>query len=427
MSRRNTYGMPAWKRRREMRRRRNSLLGLIILAAVIIIFFVAIPAHIHHKTVFQLKGDSDLTAEAGSSYTDPGIKVSYKGEDTYHGKKLSSRIKTENTIKKSTPGTYKVIYRMHIFTARFKAVRTVTVKDTTAPAITLSGGNSLSLNQGDSYKDPGYSAKDAVDGTVTNQVKVSGSVDTGKPGTYRITYKVTDKAGNEASAVRTVIVKAKVTPVTKSTIYLTFDDGPSSEVTPRILDILKKNDVKATFFIIGYGNDPVKKKLIRREIDEGHTIGMHTISHDYAAVYKSVGTFMSEINQEKANIQKDFNYTPWMIRFPGGSSNTISAHYCKGIMSQLSRKVEEAGYSYMDWNVSSGDAEGNEIPSDRLYRNYVRELVKGKENVVLCHDTNAKKTTAAVLQKFITYGKKHGYTFKAIDQSTPMIHQRINN
>ena len=113
-------------------------------------------------------------------------------------------------------------------------------------------------------------------------------------------------------------------------IWLTFDDGPSSNITPKVLDILKEENIKATFFVINYtqGNE----HLIKRIVDEGHTIGIHGYSHEYSKIYKSKETFMSNVYTLQDRIYKTTGVKSMYTRFPGGSSNTVSRKYCKGIL-----------------------------------------------------------------------------------------------
>src|SRR5699024_3282268 len=135
-------------------------------------------------------------------------------------------------------------------------------------------------------------------------------------------------------------------------VYLTFDDGPS-ENTQSILDILDQYGAKATFFITGGHEDC--RPLIKKAYEAGHTIGLHTYSHDYKQVYSSVDAYFEDLEKVGEVAKEQIGYVPCFIRFPGGASNTVSAEYTPGIMTELTRKVQEKGYQYYDWNVSSGD------------------------------------------------------------------------
>lgn len=207
----------------------------------------------------------------------------------------------------------------------------------------------------------------------------------------------------------------------KGVIYLTFDDGPSTYTTPKILDILKEKNVKATFFILNYNE--AGEKIVKRAFSEGHTIGIHGYSHLYSEIYKSVDTYMENLTKLQAKIKASTGYNTTITRFPGGSSNTAS-RYNPGIMTTLCNFVLERGFTYFDWNVSSGDAGGAKT-SDDVYNNVVRGLSKSKQNVILMHDI--KTITVNALARIIDYGLANGYTFERITESTPMVTHKPNN
>ena len=191
--------------------------------------------------------------------------------------------------------------------------------------------------------------------------------------------------------------------------YLTFDDGPSSNVTPQILDILDKYNVKATFFVIGYLAER-NPELIIREYDSGHTIGNHTYSHNYKYVYRSVKDFFVEIDKNEKVLRnilgEDFQGN--LIRFPGGSFGEKRKPFRQA--------VEKKGIQYVDWNALNGDAEGHNISKERLVKR-LKDTAKGKNNIViLMHDAGAKKTTVEALPEIIDYLKNEGYEFMAINQ-----------
>lgn len=216
----------------------------------------------------------------------------------------------------------------------------------------------------------------------------------------------------------------KVVPALKSVIYLTFDDGPSLTSTPRILNILKKNNVKATFFVLNY--DSNGEKLIKREAKEGHTIAIHGYSHNYGSIYSSEKAYMNNLNKLQDKLYKTLGYRVWITRFPGGSSNLVSRRYKRGIMSILVKTVDNNGYAYFDWNVSSGDA-GDVHTSSQVYRSVISGLKKNRSNVVLMHDFSNNTKTINALDSIIKYGKAHGYEFRAISDSTAQVHHNVQN
>ena len=228
------------------------------------------------------------------------------------------------------------------------------------------------------------------------------------------------------------IISVEETPITEITntaeieetgqkvIYLTFDDGPGPH-TAKLLDILKKYDVKVTFFVTRAGDD----ELIAREHTEGHTVALHSFTHDYAYIYSSVDNFFTDLYEIQARVKNITGETATLIRFPGGSSNLVSANYDGGIgiMSRLVNEVTNRGFTYFDWNISSGDAGGATSPGE-VYENVINSL-KPDFSVVLQHDI--KEFSVDAVEDIIKYGKANGYTFKKLDQSSFTAHHGVNN
>ncbi len=206
-------------------------------------------------------------------------------------------------------------------------------------------------------------------------------------------------------------------------VYLTFDDGPSSSNTPKILNILDQYNVKATFFVIGTGNLSIAKDAYNR----GHAIGLHANKHDYGKIYTSTEAYFADLETLGYKVKQYIGFTPNIIRFPGGSSNTVSRKYCKGIMTTLADEVELRGYYYFDWNVDSTDASGNNIPADDIVAN-VKKYVYGQKDVcILMHDTGAKGTTVEALPRIIEYCRDMGYEFCILNKYAKEFHHGINN
>lgn len=205
-------------------------------------------------------------------------------------------------------------------------------------------------------------------------------------------------------------------------VYLTFDDGPS-ENTQRVLDVLDQYGAKATFFVTGH--EPGHRDLIGEAYRRGHTVGMHTMTHDYARLYASEDAYFSDLDEVAQVVKDQIGYVPFLVRFPGGASNTVSANYCPGIMTALSSDVPARGYQYYDWNVSSGDAAGTNIPADTIVSS---SCVEGYTNIVLLmHDSNTKATTPEALPRIIEFYQERGYEFRALDRSSFVCHHAINN
>ena len=209
----------------------------------------------------------------------------------------------------------------------------------------------------------------------------------------------------------------------KNIVYLTFDDGPNRYTTPKVLDILKENNVKATFFEL----KPAKKDfdLTKRVIDEGHTLAMHGYQHKYNIVYKSKKVYKQNLDKLRNLFFKKYGVWCTLSRFPGGSSNTVS-RYNPGIMTRITKDIAGWGYHYFDWNVASCDSDTAKNAND-VYRNVTTGLVKGRGNVVLMHDFYKNDKMLGALDKIIKYGKKHGYTFLPLTASTTEVHHKVNN
>lgn len=301
----------------------------------------------------------------------------------------------------------------------------VTINDEEKPTLILNGEGIMYLSIGSNYVEPGYVAIDNCDGNITEQVNVTTNLDTNKKGTYEITYSIKDEFGNEAVAKRIVKVfpknNYKPKEVSEKTIYLTFDDGPGAH-TERLLDILRKYDVKATFFVTGYNNN--YNELITKEYNDGHTVGLHSYTHNYGVIYSSIDSYMEDLLKIQDKVKQYTGEESKIIRFPGGSSNTISRRYHMGIMSDLTKKVEEIGFRYFDWTIASGDA-GNTKDSNKIVQNVISGLKENDVNVVLMHDI--KSYTVDAVEKIIEYGLANGYTFAPLTIQSPIVHQKVNN
>jgi peptidoglycan/xylan/chitin deacetylase (PgdA/CDA1 family) len=209
----------------------------------------------------------------------------------------------------------------------------------------------------------------------------------------------------------------------KSIIYLTFDDGPSPNCTPKILDILRKYHVKATFFELRPASTDYH--ITKRVIREGHTLALHGYSHHYEQIYRSKKIYRKNLDDLQKLFFKQFGVWCTVSRFPGGSSNTVS-RFNRGIMTKITKKIHDWRYHYFDWNISSGDA-GLTTSTKVVYRNVTSCLREGQENVVLMHDAPTKMFTVNALEDIIKYGKKHGFKFRAITAATKEVHHNVNN
>ena len=411
---------------------------LVILLDICLLTHVGV-TYITEEPVLALKGNSVIALEANETYIDPGIQASY------HKKDVQKDVKIQGKVDTKKPGEYKITYEYYYQKDKVKQLeRIVKVEDHVAPKITLKGQEKLTIYEDEEYKELGYTVEDNVDQDLEQQVKVQKNEVSKNE--YELIYTVKDSSGNEAKAVRNIILKKRQTSQNTQTnsdqtkeeknesstkkptsnsgiIYLTFDDGPSLDITPKILDILKQENVKATFFLLNYGES--KEKLVKRIVEEGHTVAIHGYSHNYKKIYASEQAYMQNLTKLQTKIKNTTGVTTTITRFPGGSSNTISSFNPK-IMTKLTRKVVEEGFRYYDWTVDSNDAGGAKT-RDEVYNNVTKGLIRNAKNTVLMHDFSGNQKTLDALKAIIQYGKQNGYTFQKITTDTPMVKHKINN
>ncbi len=209
---------------------------------------------------------------------------------------------------------------------------------------------------------------------------------------------------------------------TSGICYLTFDDGPSDN-TLKILDILDSYGIKATFFVVGTAKTEYMPQIVTR----GHAIGLHSTTHNYSAIYADVNSYLADVQQISDIVYNATGVRSNIIRFPGGSSNMVSAKYCAGLMSDLTVRMPQLGYSYYDWNVSSGDASAAKVPAATIVNNVLKGA-KGKNSIcVLMHDTGAKSTTVEALPAIIEGLDAMGFRFAPLTAEVYGYHQKVNN
>lgn len=365
--------------------------------------------------VLKLEGEENCTQDFGIDFQDPGVSAT----DNYDGD-LTDKVTTEKVDIDSN--NYKLVYKVSDSSNNISSVvRYVKIIDSIAPDLKLNGNDVVSVVIGNEYNEQGATAIDNKDGDISSKIKIEGNIDTSKEGVYLVNYEVADENGNVSKNQRKVIVN----PVEKAgIIYLTFDDGPSSTITPYILDVLKEKGVHATFFILNYSD--ANAELVKRELDEGNSVGIHGYSHDYATVYESLDACYDNIIKLQQKIEATTGKTVKITRFPGGSSNTISKNYTEGIMTDITQKVLAEGFKYYDWNVASGDAGGAKT-KEEVYENVTSGLKHGRSNVVLMHDFGGNTKTLEALPEIIDYGKEQGFLFDVITEDTPMVTHPIAN
>lgn len=346
-----------------------------------------------------------------------------------------SDVKISGDINTNKIGNYEITYQLK----NYKKTCKVSVKDTKAPDLKLKAykadmkettltlvkdiekpiihTDTISVYVGSK---PNYKSYVEVTDNLDSKPKIkidSSKVKTKKTGIYKLLVTATDRSGNKAKAKINVTVEEP-----SKVVYMTFDDGPS-ENTDKILKILKKYDAKATFFVTG--NNQKYNSSIKKAADQGNTIALHTYTHDYANVYSSTTAYFEDLQKVSDMVKQITGKAPKYIRFPGGSSNTISAQYSQGIMSALDNMVHEKGYEYFDWNCSSGDAASNTVPTQDIVRNATS--CDYEQIMILFHDSSPKTTTVEALPEIIKSYKERGYVFKGISDDTPIFHHGVNN
>ena len=245
-----------------------------------------------------------------------------------------------------------------------------------------------------------------VEQVENEETKNSPDADTGK----NVEYGKQDQTGQDDAN------KKKADDGEKLKVYLTFDDGPSTN-TQQILDILKQYNVKATFFVIGKTDD-LSKEMYKKIVEEGHTLGMHSYSHKYSVIYDSMSAFEQDFNQIHDYLKEVTGVDCKYCRFPGGSSNQVS----NSDMREFIRYLNDRGITYYDWNVSSGDATSQAYTADELIQNVMGDVTKYKTSVVLMHDSAVKPATVEALPALIEQLQGIGAEILPIDENTATVH-----
>ncbi|WP_068268579.1 polysaccharide deacetylase family protein [Caviibacter abscessus] len=192
----------------------------------------------------------------------------------------------------------------------------------------------------------------------------------------------------------------------KKVVYLTFDDGPTKTTTLEVLRILKENDIKATFFVIGQ-NPEIYKQIV----EQGHKLEIHTYTHKYKEVYASVDSYFADLYRLRDLIKETTGLDPKIVRMPGGSSTTRASRELK---KQILRRLKKEGFIFQDWNCDSKDASGKLFSPEEEAEN---SFCNFKKVNLLMHDT--KKSTVLALQHIIDKYKEHGYTFEVLTENSP--------
>ena len=303
-----------------------------------------------------------------------------------------------------------------------EAVRKIICEDPVPPTISLAGDMEMVLHVGEKYKEPGYQAQDNLDGDLTSAVVITGKVDPYHAGTYTLQYTVKDSFSNRTTVSRTVKVVSTVQPEVVvpegKVIYLTFDDGPGP-YTRDLLAVLKKYDVKATFFV----TKTKYAQLLKDIVQDGHSIGIHTVTHDYGEIYASEEAYIADMLKMQNIIWENTGVWTTLVRFPGGSSNTVS-DFNPGIMTRLTKVLDEMGFQYFDWNVNSGDA-GQTKETEQIVKYVIDGVKEYQVSIVLQHDI--KKYSVEAVEYIIRWALENGYRFLPLEPNSPNAHHKVRN
>lgn len=362
--------------------------------------------------IITLLPDPEEALKSGVVYEEAG----YHAYDNYDGDI------TDRVIRRESMG--RITYAVTDSSGNpAYAERIIPFLDPVPPEILLEGAVQYDIPVGRPYQEPGYSARDNVDGDLTDLVAVEGEVDWLRSGIYPISYTVTDAYENTAEVIRQVRVTAAERPETdwpqSRTVYLTFDDGPGPH-TERLLDVLDKYGVKATFFVV----DSEYNHLMQEIVNRGHSIGIHSVTHDYAQVYASPEAFFEDLYTMQQIIFDNTGVQTTLMRFPGGSSNEVSRNTCEGIMTFLTDAVQDAGFRFFDWNVDSDDA-GKARKRKTVLKNVTEAVAQTEIALVLQHDIHSYSVDA--VEEIILWGLDNGYTFLPLTQSSPNFPHPLNN
>ena len=365
------------------------------------------------KPILELIGNKEIELQFNESYIEEGFKAidNYDGDISYLVK-INRKIEENKEI---------ISYTIEDSSNNETTIeRVINYVDKVSPILTLDETIS-NMYIDERYKEITYSAIDDKDGDITEKVEIDlSNVDFKKSGTYIIYYKVKDNANNESIIERILNIEERVINEDSKIIYLTFDDGPS-KYTKNLLEILDKYNVKVTFFVV---NNPKYNYLIKEAYDKGHSIGITSLTHNYSNIYNSKENYYKDLFAMRDIIKEQIGIDVDILRFPGGSSNQVSAKYCKGIMSDLSKDVVDKGFQYFDWNVTSGDA-GSTGTSNGVYKNVITSIRNKKISIVLQHDT--KKFSIEAVEDIIKWGLENGYTFLPLTKESFIVHHSISN
>lgn len=356
----------------------------------------------------ELIGDYILNIRQYEEYKEPG----FKAEDDCDGD-LTSQVKIKTDLNTNVPGKYEIKYSVvDSWQNDYEITRTIIVNEVIEP------------ENKEPIEPDITTPEDVIEAPETPETTEPTTPEDSETSTENTDTNDGESISTESTEQETTLEPPEenpatpVEPVSDKVIYLTFDDGPS-KYTPELLRILKENDVKATFFVVG----SYYKNTIKDIYNDGHAIGIHSYTHEYKDIYASVDAYFADLNKVREMIYNQTGIYTNLVRFPGGSSNTVSK-FNPGIMTTLAQELEARGYAYFDWNVSSGDAGSTKITNE-VYNNVIKGIENKKVAIVLQHDTY--KYSIDAVQDIINWGKENGYRFETLNINSPTSHHKIYN
>ncbi len=239
--------------------------------------------------------------------------------------------------------------------------------------------------------------------------------DISKESTVKSRNTIENNQSNGKKSGKDNLLEKKYIFDNSKTVYLTFDDGPS-KYTADILDLLDTYNVKATFFVIGK-TDKYSIEMYKRIIEGGHSLGIHSYSHDYDKIYNSLEDFEKDFTKLSDLLYDITGYIPYLYRFPGGSGNSVG----KVDIQELIQFLDKESVIYFDWNVVNGDATGVEYSPEELYTNAMDGIKIHNTSIVLMHDTDTKENTVKSLEPILKTLTEQGINVLPItDEVTPI-------
>ena len=343
---------------------------------------------------------------------------------------MARKNQKSESLKRSLFMEFFVILLLVIAILVASIVRTINVKkqNTDPSASPMASQNQITDAQSETATVPTSAAAPVVSG-------VPGAVETTVPGVTYLTAMTTLPGVSDVAAATGIYTTTPINAVTSApvaselseddkVIYLTFDDGPTDN-TRNLLDILDRYGVKATFFVIHtYDGCEVQIKEI---YDRGQQIALHSYTHNYN-IYRSVDTYFEDLQQISDLVYNATGgYRSTLVRFPGGTSNTVSRKYCSGIMTTLSQELPARGYRYFDWDWDSTDAEANRQDTSVIVRKVTAAIGNDNHVILLMHDAAAKTTTVEALPQIIEAYRNAGYRFDVLSMTSYTYQHKPNN